>query len=86
MFKIINNVYPDCLYSLLTVLDNTVSVTGQQDKLVVPHSKTDTGAKAFADTGPKAWNSLPLNITSTITHASFKSIVRNYILSDLNCS
>ena len=84
MFKIINNVYPDWLYSFPTVHDSTASVTRQQNNLIVPRSKTDTGARAFAVTGPKLWNSLPFNITSTTSHGSFKSKLRNFILSDLN--
>ncbi|RUM30450.1 MAG: hypothetical protein DSY42_04590 [Aquifex sp.] len=84
MFKVINNVYPDWLYSFLTVHDSTASVTRQQNNLVVPYSKTETGARAFTVTGPKTWNSLPFNITSTTSHASFKSKLRNFILNDLN--
>ncbi len=72
MFKIFNNAYPDWLYSFLTVHESTASVTRQQKNLVVPLSKTDTGARAFAVTGSKTWNSLPFNITSITSHASFK--------------
>ncbi len=86
MFKIINNAYPDWLYSFLAVHESTASVTRQQKNLVVPLYKTDTGARAFAVTGPKTWNSLPSNITSIISHASFKSKLRNFILGDFNCS
>ncbi len=86
MFEIISNAYPDWLYSSLTVHESTASVTKQQKNLVVPRSKTDTGARAFPVTGPKTWNSLPFNITSTTSHASFKSNFRNFILGGFNCS
>ncbi len=86
MFKIINNTYPDWLYMFLTVHDSTASVTKQQKNFVFPHSKTDTGARAFAVTGPKTWNSLPFNVTSTTSHASFKSKPRNFILGGFYCS
>ncbi len=52
MFKIINNVYPDCLYSFPTV-HISVSATRQQNNLVVPRSRTDTGARAFTVIGLK---------------------------------
>ena len=86
MFKIISNVHPDWLYLFPTVHETTASVTRQQNKLVVPHSKTDTGTRAFRVTGPKTWNSLPLNISSATSYASFKSELSNFILTDLNCS
>ncbi len=85
MFEIINNVYPDWLYSFLTVHYSTASVTRQQNNLVVSRSKTDTGARAFVVTGSKMWNSLPISITSTTFHDCFKSKLRYFILNDLNC-
>ncbi len=84
--KIINNVYPDGLYSFLTVHDSAASVTSQQNNLVVSRSKTDTGARASAVTAPKTWNSLPISVTSTTSHINFKSKLRNFILNDVNSS
>ncbi len=86
MFKIINNVCPDWLYSFPTVHDISASVTRQQDNLVVPRSRTDTGARAFTNIGPKAWNSLPANILSASSQASFKYKQKHFILNDMNCS
>ncbi len=86
MFKIINNVYPDWLYSFLTVHDSTTSVTSQQNNPVVSRSKTDTGARAFAVTGPKMWKSHPISITSTTFRANFMSKLRNFILNGMNSS
>ncbi len=86
MFKMINNAYFDWLYTFLTVHETTASVTRQQKNLVIPCFNTDTGARAFAVTGPKTWNSLPFNITSTTSHASYKSKLRNFIIGGFNCS
>lgn len=60
-------------FSFLTVNDSTASVTRQQNNLVVPHSRTDTDARAFIITGPKIWKALPFDVTSTAFHACFKS-------------
>ncbi len=86
MLKIINTAYPDWLNSFLSVYESIGSVTRQQINLVIPFSKNATGAATFAVTGPKKWNSRPFNITSTASHASFQSKLRNFIVSYFNCS
>ncbi len=84
MFKFINNVYPDWLFSFLTVHDTTASITRQQNNLVVPRSRTETGARAFSVIGPKVWNSLPCDLTSITSLPRFKSKLSTFILSDAN--
>lgn len=80
MYKIINGLYPDWLYSFTTVGDSTASVTRQQNNLAVPRFRTDTGARALAVTGPNIWNSLPHRITSTTSHTTFKTQLRHFLI------
>ncbi len=71
MFEIINTVYLDWLYSFPSIQESIASFTRQQKNFVAPLLKTDTGAREFAASRPKTWNSFPFSITSTPSHGSF---------------
>ncbi len=73
MYKSLKGIYSHWFQSFSTVQNVTKSVTRQRNNLVVPRTKTDTGAKAFSVNGPKMWNSLPVSVSSATTLSSFKS-------------
>ena len=84
MYKFVNGMYPDWLLPLPTVQSITGGRTRQKYNIVVPRTKTDSGAKAFSVNGPKTWNSLPSNVTKANTLSSFKRKLMSYILSNFN--
>ena len=52
---------------------------GARVRLSQRHHRTAKAAALFKNRVPRAWNSLPLNITSSNTLTSFKSQLKSYI-------
>ena len=77
MFKALNGMYPECLLKFSTV----GGTTRQVDNLYVPRTRTDSGTRASTVIGPVLWNDLPGCITNSGSLHSFKSRLRNRILS-----
>ncbi len=82
MYKCVRKCYPDWYYKFSTVGDNTSSVTRQINKLHVPRTVTDSGARATTVRGPKMWNSLPFYIANSGSLYSFKSKLSKMLLDD----
>ncbi len=80
MYKSLNKMFPDWLFLFPTVHNATGSTTRQRNNLVVPRTKTASGARALTVHGSKIWNSLPAHITNANTLSCFKSRVTKYLL------
>lgn len=78
MYKSLNKMFPAWLLSFPTVHSTTSSVTRQKNNLVVPGTKTNSGARAFLVNGPKVWNSLPAHVTIASTLPCFKNSYQTY--------
>lgn len=84
VYKSMNGLYPDWYLKLSTVRDNTTTTTRQGNNLYIKRTKTDSGARATTVCGPKLWNELPHYITTSGSLHSFKSSLRNLLLSIAN--
>ncbi len=83
MYKSLTGIYPNWFYSFSRVQNVTRSVTRQRNNLVVPRTKTDTGAKALSVSGPKMWNSLPASVSTATTLSSFKARLIKELLGNI---
>ena len=81
VYKIVESHYPPWFKTFPTVQSVTNSRTRQRNKLYVPRSKTDAGVRCMEVLGPKLWNNLPADITTSATLSSFKAKVINYLSS-----
>ncbi len=79
IFKVLNGFYPAWYKNFPTVLEVTQSITRQQNRLHVPQTRTDAGARSLDVKGPKMWNSLPFDITDVATLTSFKNLIFFYV-------
>ncbi len=84
MYKFLNGMYPDWLKTLPTVHSITGRRRRQRHNIVVPRTKTDSGAKAFYVNGPKTRNALPHSVSNANTLSKFKRRLISYILSNSN--
>ncbi len=73
VFKVLNGFYPAWYKNFPAVHEVTGSETRQQNRLYVPKTRTDAGARSKDVKGPMMWNNLPSNITDVVTLASFKN-------------
>lgn len=80
IWKILNNKYPNWLWTLPNVNKITGSITRQGNKLYVPRTSLDTGGRSIKVCGPKLWNSLPDIIKDATSLTSFKSKLRTHLL------
>ncbi len=80
MFKTMHVSYPEWLLSFETVNEATRSMTRQHNNLYVPRTRTDTGARSRAVTGPKLWNELPTYIQEAPNLQIFRHRLKNYLL------
>lgn len=83
VYKVINGLYPEWYLHFSTVREHTAGTTRQVNDLYVPRSRTDSGTRATTVTGPKYWNDLPHCITNSGSVHSFKSRLKNLLLSNL---
>ncbi len=81
VYKSVNGLYPDWYLNLSTVRDNTTTTARQGNKLYVKRTKTDSGARATTVCGHKLWNELHNYIITSGSLYSFKSSLRNLLLS-----
>ena len=82
IFKSINNIIPEWVFSLSTIRENRENRvnTRHQNNLFIPRVTTDTGARNIMILGPKLWNQLPHNITNCQSINLFKSRLMQYLL------
>ncbi len=81
MFKTVHGSYPEWLLSFKTVNEVTGSITRQHNDPYVPRTRTGTGARSLAVTGPKLWNELPTCIKEAPSLQIFRHRLENYLLS-----
>ncbi len=81
IFKTMHGSYPKWLFSFKTVNEATGSITGQHNNLYVPWTRTDTGARSLAVTGPKLWNELHTCIQEAPNLQMFRNRLKNYLAS-----
>ena len=77
---ILNDIYPSWYKEFPTVSDMTNSLTRQRNKLYVPMTRTEAGARNLQVMGPETWNSLPLPVTQAASLLSFKRKRFNHLL------
>ncbi len=81
MFKTMHGSYPEWLLSFKTENEATGSITRQHNNLYVPRTRTETGARSLAVTGPKLWNELPTCMKEAPNLQIFRHRLKNYLLS-----
>ena len=61
----------------------TFSVSGlrsaERGDLITPRSATKFGDRAFAISGPQAWNGLPTNVRNSMTLSTFKAALKTHL-------
>jgi hypothetical protein len=89
MYRIINNISPVYLrgYRLEPSSHSSSHWLRSSDtlQLSVPRSRTRLGDRAFAVAGPKAWNSLPMNIQTAQSLNCFKKHLKTFLFFVMNC-
>ena len=81
-YKALNNLTPTYITNLLTPISNTHSFSLRSQEngaLCIPRSRSALYDRSFSHSASKLWNSLPQNIRTINTLASFKTDLRNYI-------
>ena len=81
-YKALNNLTPAYITNLLTPISNTHSFSLRSQEngaLCIPRSRSALYDRSFSHSASKLWNSLPQNIRTNNTLASFKTDLRNYI-------
>ena len=79
MYKNLNNVVPDALFSFQMNTDVHSHFTRQNCKLHAPYCRTRTRQRTLYYQDPKIWNDLP-QYMKTLRFSLFKRNIRNYIL------
>ena len=82
VYKQLNNYYPQNVVNLPTVNDTTGSTTRQRYDLCVPRVNTQSGGRALCVRGPSLWNLLPPHIKKTTSLHSFKTKLRQFLLTN----
>ena len=81
-YKALNNLTPAYISNLLTPISKTHSFSLRSQEngaLCIPRSRSALYDRSFSHSASKLWNSLPQNIRTINTLASFKTDLRNYI-------
>ena len=81
MFKFMHQIYPSYLQHFPTVNEVVNSNTRQHDMLYVPKCRTNMGSNSLVIKGPKLWNSLPSQIKSINNIKTFKTKIKDILLS-----
>lgn len=76
-----NKIYPSTIEHFPTVSEAVTTVPITQNMLYVPNYRTDMGSNNLAVRGPKLWNSLLLHIKLTNYINTFKTSIKNLLLS-----
>ena len=85
VFKSLNGQAPEYLSNLLTKCSETnvrSLCSSKQETLKVPFARTTYYEKSFSVTGPKLWNSLPIQIRQSSNLITFKQSVTSFYLSE----
>ena len=85
VFKSLNGQAPEYLSNLLTKCSETnvrSLRSSKQETLKVPFARTTYYEKSFSVTGPKLWNSLPIQIRQSSNLITFKQSVKSFYLSE----
>ena len=81
-FKAIHGQAPSYISELIKYRSSFRDLRSINDILLeVPRSKSSIGSRAFAVSAPLLWNSLPYDIRTSISLASFKSKLKTYLFS-----
>ncbi|XP_077976386.1 uncharacterized protein LOC144432146 [Styela clava] len=73
-----NNSLPNCFDDILTKI---TSNRRSSSNLFIPFMSTSVSQHALCYTGPKLWNSLPLNLKTLKSKKSFQKKVKSYLVS-----
>ena len=82
LYKQLNNYYPLTIINLPTVNNLTGSSSRQQNNLFVPRVITQSGGRSLSVRGPSLWNLLPKNVQNSNTLYSFKTSLKQFLLTD----
>ena len=86
IYKILNGMDPKYLSSLFSK-SNVPYTMRDNDKLIQPLKRTTGfGIKSFAYYGTHLWNMLPIDIKSTVTLSSFKTLIKKWSGPTCRCS
>ena len=82
MYKILNSLLPNWLFSFLSVREVNNRPTRQASDLFIRRTKTDIGKRSLAINGPKLWNSIPQYIKDSSSEHAFKEKLKCFLLSN----
>ena len=78
-YKTLREKQPVYLYSILAASISSRSLrSNNENSLLVPRVKTNTGARAFHSCAPSLWNNLPLSVRSASSVATFKKYLKTH--------
>ena len=81
-FKAIHGLAPSYISELIKYRNPSRDLRSLNDILLdVPRSKSSVGSRAFVVSAPSLWNSLPYDIRTSVSLASFKSKLKTYLFS-----
>ena len=84
MFKILNNIGPNCLRELFTYKDELINydLRGSHSSVCLPKPRTNSMKKSLMFDGAALWNSLPNDLRESKTRFSFeRKIATHHFLS-----
>jgi len=81
-FKALSSQQPSHLYSLLhpyvSISTHTLRSSSHQ-LLTIPRCRTEFGKRAFSNSAPSVWNTIPVEIRSSSSLVSFKRSLKSYL-------
>ena len=80
IFKVLHNLIPPWLFNLSTVGDRRNRQTRSNNDLFVLRTNTNLGGKSFIIQGPAVWNKLPNCLKEIGNINSFKTRLKQHLL------
>ncbi len=80
VFKVLQGFYPELLLTIKSTEAVNNSTTRQRHSLYVPRTNTNYGDRRTEVLRGRLWNALPPSLTSSSSLSTFKSGLRNFLL------
>ena len=78
-FKMLRRLAPEYLYLPHAVTTRHTRSSASDVKLLVRHTRTSYGDRAFSSCAPKLWNNLPIYIQAAPTISNFKRLLKTWL-------
>ena len=82
VFKTLHNLIPPWLFNLNTVGDRRIRQTRSSNDLFLSRTNTNMGGRSFIIQGPSVWNKLPNSLREITNIHSFKTRLKQHLLTE----